>query len=70
MPTDSQKTRSKPLGSRTFDDAYPVPEGSGPFVLAGGGRRIEVSFVAGYRTTRVYAPEDDDVVAYEPMTAG
>ena len=44
-------------------------EGSGPFVLAGGGRRIEVSFDAGYPYAQVYAPDDDDVVAYEPMTA-
>jgi aldose 1-epimerase len=57
------------LGARTFDDAFAVQEGSGPFVLAGGGRRIELSFEAGYRYTRVYAPNDDDVVAYEPMTA-
>jgi galactose mutarotase-like enzyme len=57
------------LGSRTFDDGYVAPEGSEPFVLAGGGRRIEVSFDSGYPYAQVYAPADDDVVAYEPMTA-
>ncbi len=32
-----------PLGPRTFDDAYLAPEDEAPFVLAGGGRRIELS---------------------------
>jgi galactose mutarotase-like enzyme len=58
-----------PLGSRTFDDAYLAPEGSAPFVLAGGGRRIELAFLSGYPYAQVFAPAEDDVVAYEPMTA-
>ena len=58
-----------PLGSRTFDNAYLAPEEGAPFVLAGGGRRIELRFGAGYPFAQVYAPSDDDVVAYEPMTA-
>ena len=57
------------LGSRTFDDAYVAPGADEPFVLAGDGRRIEVAFGDGYRFAQVYAPPDDDVVAYEPMTA-
>lgn len=55
-----------PLGDRTFDDAFVAP--SEPFALEGGGRRIEVSFEQGYPYSQVYAPDDDDVVAYEPMT--
>ena len=58
-----------PLGSRTFDDAYLAPEGSAPFVLAGGGRRIELAFRSGFPYAQVFAPAEDDVVAYEPMTA-
>lgn len=58
-----------PLGSRTFDDAYLAPEQGAPFVLAGGDRRIELTLGAGYPFAQVYAPADDDVVAYEPMTA-
>ena len=57
------------LGRRTFDDGYLAPPGARPFVLAGAGRRVEVSFEAGYPFAQVYAPADDDVVAYEPMTA-
>ena len=56
-----------PLGSRTFDDEFAAP--AQPFALAGGGRRIEVSFDWGYRYAQVYAPDDDDVIAFEPMTA-
>ncbi len=58
-----------PLGSRTFDDAYCAPPDGAPFVLAGGGRRIELRLEDGYRFAQLYAPEDDNVVAYEPMTA-
>ena len=56
-----------PLGARTFDDGYVA--GDGPFTLSGGGRRIEVAFEAGYPYAQVYAPADDDVVCFEPMTA-
>ncbi len=56
-----------PLGSRTFDDEFVAP--AQPFALEGGGRRIEVSFDRGYPYAQVYAPEDDDVIAFEPMTA-
>jgi len=58
-----------PLAERTFDDAYVAPADSAPFVLAGGGRRIEVAFQGGYPYAQVYAPDDDDVIALEPMTA-
>jgi galactose mutarotase-like enzyme len=57
------------LGSRTFDDGFVAPAEGAPFVLAGGARRIELSLGEGYHFARVYAPEDDDVIAYEPMTA-
>jgi galactose mutarotase-like enzyme len=56
-----------PLGTRTFDDGFIAP--AGPFALEGGGRRIEVSFDRGYPYAQVYAPDDDDVIAFEPMTA-
>jgi aldose 1-epimerase len=56
-----------PLGSRTFDDEFQAP--SEPFALEGGGRRIEVSFDEGFPFAQVYAPDDDDVIAFEPMTA-
>jgi galactose mutarotase-like enzyme len=60
---------SGPLGSRVFDDGFLAPAHEEPFVLAGGGRRIELRIGDGYPFAQVYAPTDDDVVAYEPMTA-
>ena len=40
-----------------------------PIALAGGGRRIELAFLDGYPYAQVFAPAEDDVVAFEPMTA-
>ena len=57
------------LGDRTFDDVYAdVPSGA-VFALAGGRRRVEVEFSYGYPVAVVYAPDDDDVICFEPMTA-
>jgi aldose 1-epimerase len=57
------------LGARTFDDAFVAPPVGVSFVLSGGGRRIELAFHGGYPYTQVFAPDDDDVIAFEPMTA-
>ena len=57
-----------PLGARTFDDGSRV----GPrarFTLAGGGRTLAVTFLAGYPVAQVYAPPHADVTCFEPMTA-
>ena len=57
------------LGPRTFDDLFSAPDSGALFTLEGGDRRIEVAFLAGYPYAQVYAPVDDDVIAFEPMTA-
>jgi aldose 1-epimerase len=57
------------LGARTFDDAFVAPPDGVPFVLSGSGRRIELAFLGGYPYAQVFAPADDDVIAFEPMTA-
>ena len=57
-----------PLGTRTFDDGF-TGLGRGPFVLAGGRRRIEVRFERGYPYAQVFAPSIADLVCFEPMTA-
>jgi galactose mutarotase-like enzyme len=57
------------LGSRTFDDAYVAPVDGAPFVLVGGGRRIALACLRGYPYAQVFAPAEDDVVAFEPMAA-
>jgi galactose mutarotase-like enzyme len=58
-----------PLGERTFDDGFTLDALRGPFVLRGGGRRIEVAFEAGYAYAQVFAPSIADVICFEPMTA-
>ena len=72
IPTGERQpvdVKAGPLGERTFDNEYLAPPDDAPFVLAGGGRRIELCVGPGFRFAQVYAPSDDDVVAFEPMTA-
>jgi galactose mutarotase-like enzyme len=57
-----------PLGDRSFDDGYAQLTGK-PFVLQGGGRRIELSFDEGYGFAQVFAPPGQDLICFEPMTA-
>jgi galactose mutarotase-like enzyme len=58
-----------PLGERTFDDGYTVDPAGVTFALSGGGRRIEVRFEQGYPYTQVFAPDVEDLICFEPMTA-
>jgi len=57
------------LGQAAFDDGFALPGEGLSLSLAGGGLRITVELVAGYRYTQVFAPADKDYVALEPMTA-
>jgi aldose 1-epimerase len=58
-----------PLGERSCDDAYLAPAAGQPFVLSGGGTRLELRMDSGYPYCQIYAPTDLDAVALEPMTA-
>jgi galactose mutarotase-like enzyme len=72
LPTGASKAlriEPGPLAGRTYDDLFPELEPEPVFALAGGGRRIEVGFGEGYPVAVVYAPGNDDVVCFEPMTA-
>lgn len=72
LPTGASKElriAPGPLGERTYDDLFPELDPQPVFALAGGGRRIEVAFSEGYPVAVVYAPGNDDVVCFEPMTA-
>ena len=57
-----------PLGDRAYDDGYDEREDR-PFVVAAGGRRIEVAFEEGFPFAQVYAPPANDLLSFEPMTA-
>jgi galactose mutarotase-like enzyme len=56
------------LADRTYDDLFAV----GPdarFSVTAGGRRTTVEMAAGYPYAQVYAPPDQAVICFEPMTA-
>lgn len=68
--TEDVEPWSGELGERTFDDGFDRLAGDPPgFVLAGRERTITVTMDWGYPCAQVFAPDSDDVVAFEPMTA-
>jgi aldose 1-epimerase len=66
--TEPSPAYSGTLGSRTFDDLYAVAP-KPRFQLQGGSRTVAVSFGEGYRFAQIYAPGEDEVICFEPMTA-
>lgn len=58
-----------PLGNRTFDDLFDELDDPPEFVLAGAGRRIALRLRGGYEFAQVYAPADQELICFEPMTA-
>lgn len=61
--------RPGPLGERSYDDGYRGLADPPTFVLSGGGRRIELTFNRGYPFAQVYAPANQALISFEPMTA-
>jgi aldose 1-epimerase len=57
------------LGARGFDDGFDgIAEGA-QFSVAGGGRRLTVTFVTGYPAGQIFSPPGAQFVCFEPMTA-
>jgi galactose mutarotase-like enzyme len=67
--TEDVSVPSAPLGERVYDDLYPGLVGAPVFVVEGRQRRLEVRFEQGYPVAQVYAPEGQDFICFEPMTA-
>lgn len=67
--SDPVAVEAGPLGAQTFDDLFSDIAPGSAFALEGGGRRIEVVFEEGYPFAQVFAPEGQELVCYEPMTA-
>jgi aldose 1-epimerase len=57
------------LGDRTYDDLFAVAGGAPRFAVSDGVRRIAVEFDAGFPYAQVFAPPDQAVICFEPMTA-
>ena len=58
-----------PLGALHLDEGYALLDQPASLTLTGGGRRIAVELLAGYGYAQIFAPNDHDYVALEPMSA-
>lgn len=56
------------LGDHHFDDGFTGLTGD-PFIVEGGGKRVEVQFGPKFQVAIVYAPAGHDYICFEPMTA-
>ena len=60
---------TEPLTTTEYDDGFDgVPAGA-VFSIAGGDRRVDVTYEAGYPAAQLFAPGNDDVIGIEPMAA-
>ena len=57
------------LGELAFDDGFALGGERATFSIAGGGWKVAVELLRGYRYAQVFAPRDKDFIALEPMTA-
>ena len=57
------------LAGRSYDDLFTALAEPPRFALEGGGRRVELELGEGYPVAQVYAPEDQEFICFEPMTA-
>jgi aldose 1-epimerase len=57
------------LGENNFDDGFALMEEQTTFSIAGATCKISVDLLENYRNAQVFAPNDKDFIAFEPMTA-
>jgi galactose mutarotase-like enzyme len=57
------------LRARSFDDGFDRIADGAEFSVAGGGRRVTVTFVTGYPAAQIFSPRGAQFVCFEPMTA-
>jgi aldose 1-epimerase len=72
LPTGESADRAPErlvLGERTFDDLFAVPTPGTRFAVGGDGRRVTVEMTSGYPYAQIFAPPDQPVICFEPMTA-
>ena len=67
--TEAVDIKPGALGNRVFDTGFSDLDQPSRFLLAGGGRRIELTFLQGYPFAQVYAPAGEAFICFEPMTA-
>lgn len=72
IPSGGEEPRNRfdsEIGERSFDDGFALLDACPSFSLAGACRRVTVEFLAGYPYAQIFAPNDQEFVAIEPMTA-
>lgn len=57
------------LGTREFDDLFPLLDDPAEFVLSGGDGALRVRFDDGWRCAQVFTPPGAEFICFEPMTA-
>ncbi len=57
------------LDRRDYDDGFDSVGEPARFCVAGGGRRIELTYLRGYSCAQVFAPPTGRFICFEPMTA-
>jgi galactose mutarotase-like enzyme len=57
------------LGARSFDDGFDGIADGAEMGVAGGGRRLTVTFLTGYPAAQIFSPPGAQFVCFEPMTA-
>jgi aldose 1-epimerase len=71
LPTGERREHPRQvfdLQARTFDDLFAL-RGPSRFSVAAAGRRAAVAMTSGFPYAQVYAPADQPVICFEPMTA-
>ncbi|MEZ5827394.1 MAG: aldose 1-epimerase [Hyphomicrobiales bacterium] len=58
-----------PLGEQAFDDGFALIGDQATLSVSGDGFTVMVELLENYPYTQVYAPEGQDYLAFEPMTA-
>jgi aldose 1-epimerase len=64
----SERVASGALGERTFDHGYQSATGAW-LRLRAAARTIDLRLLEGYSHAQLFAPANEDVIAFEPMTA-
>jgi aldose 1-epimerase len=57
------------LDGREYDDGFDSVAEPARFSVAGGARRLELTFLRGYPCAQVFAPAGGQFICFEPMTA-
>jgi aldose 1-epimerase len=58
-----------PLADKNFDDGFAVSDPQPSFSVSAAGRKITISFLEGFPYAQVFAPNNKEFIALEPMTA-